>query len=90
MEPVSDYSAEGIIVAYRRFISRRGIAHTLYLDCSTNFIGADATLQKLFHQSAQEHRDIASILFKDNTQWSFNPPAAPHMGGKWEAVVKST
>ena len=90
LEPVSDYSTEGFIAAYRRFTSRRGIVHTLYSDCCTNFIGADATLRKLFHQNTQEHRNIAFILSKDNTQWSFNQAAAPHMGGKWEAVVKST
>ena len=90
LEPVSDYSTERFIAAYRRFTSRRGIAHTLYSDCSTNFIGVVATLRKLFHQSTQKHRNIASILSKDDTQWSFNPPTAPHMGGKWKAVVKST
>lgn len=33
----------------------------------------------------------ATIISLTNlgTKWSFNPPAAPHMGGKWEAAVKS-
>ncbi|XP_036143579.1 uncharacterized protein LOC118645869 [Monomorium pharaonis] len=30
------------------------------------------------------------MLAQDSTRWEFNPPATPHMGGKWEAVVKST
>ena len=49
LEPVSDYSTEGFIAAYRRFTLRRVIAHTLYLDGGTNFIAADPTLRKLYH-----------------------------------------
>ncbi|XP_029054586.2 uncharacterized protein LOC114881867 [Osmia bicornis bicornis] len=86
LEVVSDYSTEGFLAAYRRFSSRRGIAHKLYSDCATNFIGAQAELKCLFTSSSREHQQIASILSADNSQWMFNPPAAPHMGGKWEAV----
>ncbi|XP_011858176.1 PREDICTED: uncharacterized protein LOC105555744 [Vollenhovia emeryi] len=89
LEAVSDYSSEGFIAAYRRFSSRRGIAHTLHSDCGTNFIGADTALKRLFIQSTQEHQRVSHLLSQDNTRWKFNPPATPHMGGKWEAIVKS-
>ncbi|KAK2577936.1 hypothetical protein KPH14_012848, partial [Odynerus spinipes] len=89
LELVSDYSTAGFIVAYRRFTSRRGIPHTLYSDCGTNFQGAEAELRKMLTQGTREHQVISSVLAQDHAQWSFNPPAAPHMRGKWEAVVKS-
>ncbi|XP_071581073.1 uncharacterized protein [Temnothorax nylanderi] len=89
LEVVSDYSSEGFIAAFRRFAARRGIAQTVYSDCGTTFIGADAALKKMFVQDAQEHQRIAQVLQLDGIRWEFNPPGAPHMGGKWEAVVKS-
>ncbi|XP_071576020.1 uncharacterized protein [Temnothorax nylanderi] len=89
LEVVSDYSSEGFIAAFRRFAARRGIAQTMYSDCGTTFIGADAALKKMFVQDAQEHQRIAQVLQLDGIRWEFNPPGAPHMGGKWEAVVKS-
>ncbi|XP_028982447.1 uncharacterized protein LOC107045292 [Diachasma alloeum] len=89
LEVVSDYSAEGFIAAYRRFSSRRGIAHSLFSDCGTNFLGADKELKKLFSSGSAQSRQLAQLLINDGTQWSFNPPGAPHFGGKWEAAVKS-
>ncbi|XP_071576605.1 uncharacterized protein [Temnothorax nylanderi] len=89
LEVVSDYSTEGFISTYRRFTSRRGVPASLTSDCGTNFIGADRELRKLFTQYTQENQLITAMLTENRTQWSFNPPAAPHMGGKWEAAVKS-
>ncbi|XP_011648143.1 uncharacterized protein LOC105434196 [Pogonomyrmex barbatus] len=88
LEVVNDYSTEGFLAAYR-FASRRGVAHTLYSDCGTNFIGADAALKKLFIDSSAEYKVIISSISTSGTNWKFNAPASPHMGGKWEAVVKS-
>ncbi|XP_063979931.1 uncharacterized protein LOC135163955 [Diachasmimorpha longicaudata] len=89
LEVVSDYSADAFLAAYRRFSSRRGIAHTLFSDCGTTFLGADEELRRLFLAGSSESRQLAQLLIQDGTQWSFNPPSAPHFGGKWEAAVKS-
>ncbi|XP_015189698.1 PREDICTED: uncharacterized protein LOC107073524 [Polistes dominula] len=89
LDVVSDYSAEGFIATYRRFTSRRGVLPDIYADCNTNFLGAEVKLMQCFSESSSGHREIFSVLAQDKTQWHFNQPAAPNMGGKWEAVVKS-
>ncbi|XP_015429655.1 PREDICTED: uncharacterized protein LOC107186327 [Dufourea novaeangliae] len=89
LEALSDYTTDSFLAAFRRFTGRRGICNTLYSDCGTNFIGADATLKKLFTQGTQELNALCCSLTNDGTTCKFNPPAAPHMEGKWEAPVKS-
>ncbi|XP_057335042.1 uncharacterized protein LOC130673847 [Microplitis mediator] len=89
LEVVSDYSSSGFIAALRRFISRRGICTALYSDCGTTFKGAETDLNRLFTQGTQESREILDHITVNSIAWHFNPPAAPHMGGKWEAAVKS-
>ncbi|XP_076545269.1 uncharacterized protein LOC117609699 [Osmia lignaria lignaria] len=61
LEVVSNYLTEGFLAAYRRFSSRRGIAHKLYSDCGTNFIGVQAELkhstQWMFNPPAAPHME---------------------------------
>ncbi|XP_029158933.1 uncharacterized protein LOC114931136 [Nylanderia fulva] len=89
LELVSDYSADAFVAAYKRFTARRGICTNLFSDCGTNLIGANTELKELLSEASQEHTKLASLLANDGTQWHFNPPSAPHFGGKWEAAVKS-
>jgi len=79
LELVSDLSTPAFLAALRRFVARRGRCSNLYSDCGTNFIGAQRELAKLAEKAAMV----------ENITWSFNPPSAPHMGGLWEAGVKS-
>lgn len=89
LEMVSDYSSDAFLAALRRFTSRRGLCRSLYSDCGTNFVGAHAQLRAFFTASSSEQRSIVDQLAQDNIQWRFQPPAAPHFGGIWEAAVKS-
>ncbi|XP_071580239.1 uncharacterized protein [Temnothorax nylanderi] len=90
LDVASDYTADAFLAALRRFVSRRGLCQTLYSDCGTNFVGADAQLRDLFSAGSQEGRRIAERVAEERISWRFNPPAAPNFGGIWEAAVKST
>ncbi|GAB1869103.1 Integrase catalytic domain-containing protein [Camponotus japonicus] len=90
LEVVSGYSSEAFLAALRRFISRRGLCKEIYSDCGTNFVGADKELRELFRASSTDGHRISQAISKEGISWHFNPPAAPHFGGLWEAAVKST
>nr|XP_012232072.1 PREDICTED: uncharacterized protein LOC105677797 [Linepithema humile] len=90
LEIVSDYSTEAFLAAFRRFTSRRGLCQDVYSDCGTNFVGADRALRELLRASSCDGRRIARAAASDGIRWHFDPPAAPHFGGLWEAAVKST
>lgn len=79
LELASDLSTEAFLAAFRRFISRRGQCVRIHSDCGTNFIGANREIMKCM-QSAVE---------RENFVWNFNVPSGPHMGGLWEAGIKS-
>lgn len=86
IEVVTDLSTSAFIAALHRFVSRRGVPTDIFSDCGTNFKGADTVLQSLF-QDPEARRIFANTI---PCSWHFNPPAAPHFGGLWEAAVKST
>lgn len=90
LEAASDYTTDAFMAAFKRFTSRRGRCFSLLSDQGTNFVGADATLREMFSESSAHSKIIARNLASDGTSWRFNPPAAPHFGGIWEAAVKST
>ena len=73
------------ILCIRNFVARRGIPREIYTDNGTNFKAAEKILSEQVKQI-----DYSGISPKfDKTKWIFNPPAAPHMGGAWERLIRS-
>lgn len=91
LETVSDMTTKAFLAAYRRFTARRGHCADMFSDCGTYFVGAQRELGKLLeHLRSKEHNELISrTLTNDGTNWHLIPPGSPHIGGLWEAGVKS-
>lgn len=54
IEAVTGYDTNHFMLAFKRFVSRRGLCSDIYSDRGTNFVGADSQLKQLFSQSSKE------------------------------------
>lgn len=75
------------IMAIKNFIARRGSPITIYSDRGTNFIGASRELKEALNNI--NNTQLATGFVNSNTEWIFNPPASPHMGGCWERMIRT-
>ncbi|XP_055585122.1 uncharacterized protein LOC129737973 [Uranotaenia lowii] len=80
-------NTDSCIMAIRRFVLRRGPPVTFFSDNGTNLKAASKELQE---QIKRIDTASANVFTNARTRWSFNPPSAPHMGGIWERMVRST
>ena len=87
LEVVENADTDSFVNALRRFVNRRGRPEIMYSDRGTNFVGAVPELQEFF--DALNQKQIENFATRHNFKWKFNPPAAPHMGGSWERLVRS-
>ena len=91
LELVSDLTTDAFVAALRRFISRRGRPTDIFSDNGKNFLGAKNAFDELreFFQKSSNKNCISQFATSEMINWHFLPPYAPHMGGLWEAGVKS-
>lgn len=90
LEAVSELTTAAFLATLRRFIGRRGRPCTIYSDNGTNFVGADRELTEVYQfLQVETQTELGDKLLKEHIEWKFNPPNSPHMGGLWEAGVKS-
>ncbi|XP_051864141.1 uncharacterized protein LOC127566219 [Drosophila albomicans] len=80
-------SHDGEMAAFCRFIAQRGCPHQMHSDNGKTFVGADKVISTDFLEATREC--IIAQHGHKSLSWHFNPPGAPHMGGLWEAGVKS-
>ncbi|XP_065356330.1 uncharacterized protein LOC135950724 [Calliphora vicina] len=90
LEVCSDLSTAAFRAAFSRFVGRRGLPFRIYSDNGRNFVGASRQLKREFDAFINTaSTDIAQKYVTHGLEWIFIPPHAPHMGGLWEAAVKS-
>ncbi|XP_075157883.1 uncharacterized protein LOC142231149 [Haematobia irritans] len=90
LEVCSELTSEAFLSTFIRFVGRRGFPNKIYSDNGTNFVGASRTLlaeYRTFLKNVQ--KSVAEKYSTHGFSWHFIPPHAPHMGGLWEAAVKS-
>jgi len=87
LEVACSMDTDSFINALRRFICRRGPPEILRSDNGSNFVGAERELRQALNNLSQVQ--IAECLRQKEITWIFNPPAASHMGGVWERMIRS-
>ncbi|XP_059217225.1 uncharacterized protein LOC131995300 isoform X1 [Stomoxys calcitrans] len=90
LEACSDLSTDAFLSTFNRFVGRRGFPNQVFSDNGTNFVGASRSLMKEYREFLKAtEKSIAEKYGMHGFTWHFIPPHAPHMGGLWEAAVKS-
>ncbi|XP_015377361.1 PREDICTED: uncharacterized protein LOC107171626 [Diuraphis noxia] len=85
IELVSDLTTEAFISAVKRFVSRRRCPSEINSDNGRNFVGT-ANVLKAFLNDNRIQKEILEYATDQQLTWKFIPP---HMGGLWEAGIKS-
>ena len=88
LEVLCSLDTNAFINALCRFISRRGKPNRIFSDNGTKFVGAYRELGEALKE-AQNKKKLRHFLLNQSINWSFNPPAASHMGGAWERLIRS-
>ncbi len=90
LELASDLSTQAFLSALQRFIARRGAPKVIHSDNGTNFVGAHDEIQEAQRmlRSKATQEALLQQCQRDNIEWQFIPPAAPHFGGLWESAVR--
>lgn len=87
VEMAHSLTTDSCILALRRMIGRRRKPEEIFSDNGTNLRGADRELRDALQHTS--FSDIEDAVLLRGIKWKFNPPAASHMGGAWERLIRS-
>uniref|UniRef100_A0A0A9W2L7 Pro-Pol polyprotein n=1 Tax=Lygus hesperus TaxID=30085 RepID=A0A0A9W2L7_LYGHE len=83
LDLVSSLSTEAFMMAFRRFVARRGRPSIIYSDNGTNFRGMANALKTI------DWEQVSEFSKADQIEWRFNPPTAAWWGGFWERMIQT-
>uniref|UniRef100_A0A182YM02 Uncharacterized protein n=1 Tax=Anopheles stephensi TaxID=30069 RepID=A0A182YM02_ANOST len=89
LEKAASLTTASCILAFRRFIARRGKPLEVISDRGINFIGASRELKKALEEV--DHDVLMTEFYGPRMKWTFKRVkcGAPHFDGCWERLVRS-
>ena len=87
LEVAHTLDTNSFLACFQRFVARRGYPKSVYSDNGTNLVAGCKEIKEQLASWNQAR--IADSLSQQGVQWHFNPPAASHMGGVWERLIRS-
>ncbi|XP_045026266.1 uncharacterized protein LOC123470255 [Daphnia magna] len=87
LEITPSMDVDSFLMAFTRFVSRRGAPTDVFSDNGTNLTAGERELREAV--TRLNDVKIADQLARKEIRWHFSPPAAPHFGGVWERLVRS-
>ncbi|GFW59551.1 integrase catalytic domain-containing protein [Trichonephila clavipes] len=89
LEILSDLTSDTIIATLKRLMSRRGKCSKIFTDNATKFGGVISQLKAFYKTLNFPDQNHATYFTEEGIEWNLIPPRAPHIGGLWEAGIKS-
>ena len=90
LETLNTMETDSFISALRHFINRRGKVRKLCSDQGKNFVAARNELTDALQELNRDR--VKGFLLTKECDWidfSLNVPAASHMGGSWQRLVRT-
>ena len=85
LEVVTDLTEQSFIQAFRRFVNRKSLPHTMISDNASTYLAAADELKNLFQSTS-----LKETLGRQGVEWKFIPKRAPWFGGFWERLIGLT
>ena len=86
LEMVNDMTTTEFLLAFRRFVARRGMPELVITDNAPQFKVTDAAFQRAFNNTINS-TDVLTYLSRNCIRWQFIVESAPWMGGFYEQLV---
>ena len=88
LEFTNGLDAKSFLMAFRRFVARRGRPNSIFTDNGTNFKAAHPTIDKYW--ICEKPVDILDYLAHERITWTFITEKSPWKGGFYERLIGLT
>jgi hypothetical protein len=87
LEVTASLDLSSFLIAFASFSARRGRPSVVYSDNGTQIVAGNKEIQQGIERLKKQN--LVGQMIKQEIEWHFSPPSAPHFGGVWESLVKS-